>query len=112
MELYQPDVQYHNFSKQRYLGFAELCDYVRNNLPRPARWSTGAYRPHPHRRRTAFIQQRISLQGTGGGLLAFRTGEAITVRNGLIWRIHEYAAMMREERGQQISLRARTQDKH
>ena len=27
-----------------------------------------------------------------------RTGEAITVRDGLIWRIHEYATLVREAR--------------
>ncbi|VXD03673.1 Transcriptional regulator, AraC family [Pseudomonas sp. 9AZ] len=97
MALYHPDIQYHDFFQQRCMGFAELREYVRNNLPR----QPGEALEHTDRIRidghTAFIQYRISLHGSGG-LLAFRTGEAITVRDGLIWRIHEYATLMREER--------------
>ncbi|MFP6850543.1 MAG: nuclear transport factor 2 family protein [Pseudomonas sp.] len=99
MALYHPDIKYHDFFQQRCMGLAELHDYVRNNLPR----QPGEALEHTDRMRidghTAFIQYRISLQGSGG-LLAFRTGEAITVRDGLIWRIHEYATLMREEREQ------------
>jgi AraC-like DNA-binding protein len=99
MALYHPDIQYHDFFQQRCMGFAELREYVRNNLPR----QPGEALEHTDRIRidghTAFIQYRISLQGSGG-LLAFHTGEAITVRDGLIWRIHEYATLMREEREQ------------
>ena len=97
MALYHPDIQYHDFFQQRCMGFTELREYVRNNLPR----QPGEALEHTDRIRidghTAFIQYRISLHGSGG-LLAFRTGEAITVRDGLIWRIHEYATLMREER--------------
>jgi AraC-like DNA-binding protein len=97
MALYHPDIQYHDFFQQRCMGFAELRDYVRNNLPRRPHESlehTDRIRIDGH---TAFLQYRISLQGSDG-LLAFHSGEAITVRDGLIWRIHEYATLMREER--------------
>lgn len=97
MALYHPDIQYHDFYQQRCLGHAELRDYVRANLPRQpdeALEHTDRIRVDGH---SAFIQYRISLHGSGG-LLAFRTGEAITVRDGLIWRIHEYATLVHEER--------------
>jgi AraC-like DNA-binding protein len=100
MALYHPDVQYHDFYQQRCMVFAELREYVRNNLPR----QPGEALEHTDRIRidghTAFIQYRTSLHGSGG-LLAFRSGEAITVRDGLIWRIHEYATLMREDREQE-----------
>ena len=34
MALYHPDIQYHDFFQQRCMGFDELREYVRNNLPR------------------------------------------------------------------------------
>lgn len=102
MALYHPDIQYHDFFQQRCMGFAELREYLRHNLP----CQPGEALEHTDRIRidghTAFIQYRIRLQGSNG-LLAFRTGEAITVRDGLIWRIHEYATLMREEREQHAS---------
>lgn len=97
MALYHPDIQYHDFFQQRCMSLGELRDYVRNNLPR----QPGEALEHTDRIRidghTAFIQYRSILQGSNG-LLAFHTGEAITVRDGLIWCIHEYASLMREER--------------
>lgn len=97
MALYHPDIQYHDFFQQRCMGFSELRDYVRNNLPR----QPGEALEHTDRIRidghTAFIQYRFILQGSNG-LLAFHTGEAITVRDDLIWCIHEYASLTREER--------------
>lgn len=97
MALYHPDIEYNDFFQQRTMRLAELRDYVQSSLPRLPEESL----EHVDRIRidghTAFIQYRISLQG-GDGLVAFRTGEAITVRDGLIWRINEYATLLREER--------------
>jgi AraC-like DNA-binding protein len=33
----------------------------------------------------------------GHGLVSFRTSEAITVRDGLIWRVNEYASLVHEQ---------------
>lgn len=97
MALYHPDIEYNDFFQQRTLYLADLREYVENSLPRLPEESL----EHVDRIRidghTAFIQYRISLQG-GDGLVSFRTGEAITVRDGLIWRINEYATLLREER--------------
>ncbi|MEK1907083.1 MAG: nuclear transport factor 2 family protein, partial [Pseudomonas sp.] len=87
MALYHPDIEYNDFFQQRTMYLVDLREYVENSLPRLPEESL----EHVDRIRidghTAFIQYRISLQG-GDGLVAFRTGEAITVRDGLIWRIN------------------------
>ena len=97
LALYHPDIEYHDFFQQRCMRLAELREYVQHNLPR----QPGEALEHSDRIRidghTAFIQYRLCLQGSGG-LVSFRTGEAITVRDGLIWRINEYATLLREER--------------
>lgn len=98
LALYHPDIEYNDFYQQRCMRLAELREYVEANLPR----RPGELLEHVDRIRidghTAFIQYRTSLLG-GDGLVSFRTGEAITVRDGLIWRINEYATLVHEARG-------------
>ncbi len=95
MALYHPDIQYHDFFQNRVLGFAELRDYVRACLPHEA----GEDIVHSDRIRvdgcTAFIQYQVTVQG-GEGLVAFQSSEAITVKDGLIWRVNEYATLVRQ----------------
>lgn len=95
MALYHPDVQYHDFFQNRVLGYRELRDYVRACLPHEA----GEDIVHSDRIRvdgcTAFIQYQVTVQG-GDGLVAFQSSEAITVRDGLIWRVNEYATLVRQ----------------
>ena len=95
LALYHPDIEYNDFFQQRCMRLAELSQYVTDNLPR----RPGELLEHVDRIRidghTAFIQYRFALQGSGG-LASFRTGEAITVRDGLIWRINEYATLVHE----------------
>lgn len=97
LALYHPDIEYNDFFQQRCMRLAELREYVQHNLPR----QPGEALEHSDRIRidghTAFIQYRLCLQGSAG-LVSFRSGEAITVRDGLIWRINEYATLLREER--------------
>ena len=97
MALYHPDVEYNDFFQNKVLHLAELRDYVRATMPR----ETDEALEHSDRIRidgdTAFIQYRITLRG-GEGLVSFRTSEAITVRDGLIWRVNEYASLMHESR--------------
>jgi hypothetical protein len=33
----------------------------------------------------------------GDGLVSFRASEAITVKDGLIWRVNEYASLVHEQ---------------
>lgn len=94
MALYHPQVQYHDFFQNRVLGYDELRDYVRACLPHEA----GEDIVHSDRIRvdgcTAFIQYQVTVQG-GDGLAAFQSSEAITVKDGLIWRVNEYATLVR-----------------
>ena len=93
MELYHPDIQYHDFFQNRVLGYQELRDYVRACLPHEA----GEDIVHSDRIRvdgcTAFIQYQVTVQG-GDGLVAFQSSEAITVKDGLIWQVNEYATLV------------------
>jgi AraC-like DNA-binding protein len=97
LALYHPDIEYNDFYQQRCMRLADLREYVENSLPR----RPGELLEHVDRIRidghTAFIQYRFALQGSGG-LASFHTGEAITVRDGLIWRIKEYATLVHEAR--------------
>lgn len=97
LALYHPEVEYNDFFQQRCMQLAQLREYVTHNLPR----RPGELLEHVDRIRidghTAFIQYRLCLHGSDG-LVSFRTGEAITVRDGLIWRINEYATLVHEAR--------------
>lgn len=96
LALYHPDIEYNDFFQQRCMRLAELREYVQANLPR----QPGEALEHNDRIRidghTAFIQYRLCLQGSDG-LVSFRTGEAITVRDDRIWQVNEYATLLREE---------------
>ena len=95
MALYHPDIQYHDFFQHLTLGLAQLRDYVQANLPRNADEALD----HSDRIRvdgdTAFIQYTLTLRGAAN-LVSFRASEAIVVRDGLIWQVNEYAALVRE----------------
>jgi len=95
MALYHPDVRYHDFFQNRVMVLAELREYVQKSMPRAADEAL----EHSDRIRldgnTAFIQYRMTLRGSQG-LVSFRASEAITVRDGLIWRVNEYASLVHE----------------
>jgi len=96
MALYHPEVVYSDFFQNRVMGLAELREYVRSSMPRDPDEAL----EHSDRIRldgnTAFIQYRITLRG-GEGLVSFRASEAITVKDGLIWRVNEYASLVHEQ---------------
>ncbi|MGY2288341.1 helix-turn-helix domain-containing protein [Pseudomonas sp. SDO528_S397] len=98
MSYYHRQIQYHDFFQNRVVGFDELREYLRASMPRGPDEAI----EHTDRIRadgdTAFIQYRITLRG-GQGLVSFRTSEAITVRDGLIWRVNEYASLVHEQPG-------------
>ena len=95
MALYHPDVCYHDFFQNRVMALDELREYVRLSMPREPDEAL----EHSDRIRldgnTAFIQYRMTLRGSQG-LVSFRASEAITVRDGLIWRVNEYASLVHE----------------
>ncbi|BBF87646.1 transcriptional regulator, AraC family [Aquitalea magnusonii] len=90
LALYHPDIAYHDFLQNRVFRLAELHDYVRSSLPQ----GEAERLEHCDRIRvdgdTAFIQYQLVLRG---GLASFHSSEAITVRDGLIWRVREYATL-------------------
>lgn len=96
MSYYHPDIQYHDFFQNRVVRASDLREYLQASMPRGADEAI----EHTDRIRadgdTAFIQYRITLRG-GQGLVSFRTSEAITVRDGLIWRVNEYASLVHEQ---------------
>lgn len=89
---YHPDVAYIDHYRRLTLGLADLEAYVVASLPR----GDGAFLEHIDRIRadgdTAFIQYQIVLP-MAGRLAEFHASEAITVRDGLILRIREYATL-------------------
>ncbi|MDE3736347.1 AraC-like DNA-binding protein [Metapseudomonas resinovorans] len=90
LALYHPEVEYNDFFQNRCMRREDLRDYLQATMP------TGPddFLEHNDRIRidgdTAFIQYAISVAGGG----TFRASEAITVRDGLIWRINEYALLV------------------
>ena len=95
MALYHPDVTYNDFFQNRVMVLDELREYVQSSMPREPDEAL----EHSDRIRldgnTAFIQYRMTLRGSQG-LVSFRASEAITVRDGLIWRVNEYASLVHE----------------
>lgn len=96
MALYHPDVRYHDFFQNRMMVLDELREYVQLSMPRDPDEAL----EHSDRIRldgdTAFIQYRMTLRGSQG-LVSFRASEAITVRDGLIWCVNEYASLVHEQ---------------
>lgn len=88
--LYHPEIEYHDLLQNRILRRGELETYVRASLPA----GDGGRLVHSDRIRvdgdTAFIQYQLALGGHGA---CFRSSEAIRVRDGLIFSIHEYAVL-------------------
>ena len=95
MALYHPDVTYNDFFQNRVMLLDELREYVQSSMPR----APDEALEHSDRIRldgnTAFIQYRMTLRGSQG-LVSFRASEAITVRDGLIWQVNEYASLVHE----------------
>ena len=96
LKLYHPDVEYYDFSTSQVMRLPALREFVQASLPH----LQGELLEHTDRIRidghTAFIQYRIRLRGSNG-LVSFRSSEAITVRDGLVWRVNEYANLERIE---------------
>ncbi|MCY1284584.1 Helix-turn-helix domain protein [compost metagenome] len=99
LALYHPEVEYNDYFQNLRMGLADLRDYVKATMPS----RQDEFLDHIDRVRvdgdTAFIQYRTAIT-FGGSLAVFHSSEAITVRDGLIWRINEYASLVREGSGQ------------
>jgi len=95
MALFHPDVQYHDFFINRTMGLKEIPTYIQACLPK----HPGERLSHTDRIRvdghTAYIQYKLVMRGA-----SYRSSEAITFKDGLIYRIHEYGVLLRDEDNQ------------
>ena len=93
---YHPAIEYFDFFQNLVLTFPDLQDYVSRSMPS----GPASYLHHRDRIRadgdTAFIQYEITVP-VGSGIARFNASEAVTVRDGLIWRIREYATLSRTD---------------
>lgn len=93
---YHPDIEYVDYFQNLMLTLPQLRDYVSRSMPA----APAAYLHHRDRIRadgdTAFIQYEIAVP-VGRGMARFHASEAVTVRDGLIWRIREYATLSRTD---------------
>jgi AraC-like DNA-binding protein len=90
LSCYHPDIQYHDFFQNKVFTQVDIQSYIRASLPSAELIHIAPMRADGD---TAFIEYSIRLQDQQG-LASFRASEAITVKDGLIWRIHEYASLM------------------
>lgn len=93
MALYHPNVEYNDFFQNRRIAPHELRDYLAASMPA----GEEERQAYTDRLRvdgdTAFLQYQVTLRGAAG-LMSFRASEALSVRDGLIWRVNEYAMLV------------------
>ncbi|MBB4865732.1 AraC-like DNA-binding protein [Pseudomonas nitritireducens] len=99
--MFHPQVQYCDFYNDLEIPAAELPAYIRTAMPRSPQHRIEHIDKIRADGDTAFIQyqSRLTLRRSSR-LASFRASEAITVRDGLIWRVHEYATPVREQRSE------------
>jgi AraC-like DNA-binding protein len=94
LALFHPDIAYHNFFQNLCMRLPELRDYVTRTMPvRPDEFLNQIDRVRVDGD-TAFIQYSIAIT-LSERLAVFHSCEAITVRDGLVWRLNEYATLSR-----------------
>lgn len=93
MALYHPTVEYNDFFQNRSIEFTQLRDYLGASMP----VGSQELQIYTDRLRidgdTAFLQYRVTLRGSDG-LVSFHTVEALTVKDGLIIKVNEHAALV------------------
>lgn len=94
MALFHPEVQYTDFFVNRVMGIKDIPAYIQSCLPK----QPGENLTHTDRIRvdghTAFIQYKLIMKEA-----SYRCSEAITVKEGLIYRIQEYGVLVSKELG-------------
>lgn len=95
LALFHPDIEYNNYFQNLCMRLPELRDYVTRTMPvRPDEFLDQTDRVRVDGD-TAFIQYSIAIT-LSERLAVFHSSEAITVRDGLVWRLNEYATLSRE----------------
>lgn len=93
MALYHPAVEYNDFLQNRALDYGQLRAYLGTSMPRGSQ----ELQTYTDRLRvdgdTAFLQYQVTLNGSDG-LVSLRTVEALSIRDGLIVRVNEHAALV------------------
>ena len=93
LALYHPDLVYHDFLQNRRIERTQLRAYLASSLP----VSAEELQEYTDRLRidgdTAILQYRVTLKGSDG-LVSFSAIEALTVRDGLIAQVNEYAVLV------------------
>lgn len=96
MALFHPAVIYHDVFQNRRLPHAALRDYLAACMPQGEQ----GLQTYTDRLRVdgdvAILQYEVSLRGSAGRA-SFSAIEALTVRNGLIWCVNDYAVLVRED---------------
>lgn len=93
MALYHPAIEYNDFFQNRIVEYSQLREYLAASMP----VGSAEFQMYTDRLRidgdTAFLQYRVTLKGSEG-LVSFRTVEALSVSDGLIVRVNEYAMLV------------------
>lgn len=93
MALYDPAIDYHDKLQNRHVGYHELRDYLAGSMP------LGAAELQTYTDRllidgdTAVLQYEVTLNGSDG-LVSLSAIEALSVRDGLIFKVNEYAVLV------------------
>lgn len=93
MALYDPAIDYHDKLQNRHIGHADLRAYLAATMP------VGAQELQTYTERllidgdTAVLQYQVTLNGSDG-LVSLNAIEALSVRNGLIFKVNEYAVLI------------------
>ena len=93
MALYDPAIDYHDKLQNRRLGHADLREYLATSMP------VGAQELQTYTERllidgdTAVLQYQVTLNGSDG-LVSLNAIEALSVRDGLIFKVNEYAVLI------------------
>ena len=95
LDCYHPDIQYHDFFQNKVFTQTDIRSYVSASLLSSELIHIAPIRADGD---TAFIEYSISLQEQQN-LASFRASEAITVKDDMIWCVHEYASLIGEENG-------------
>ncbi|GLK90176.1 helix-turn-helix domain-containing protein [Pseudomonas turukhanskensis] len=93
MALYDPAIDYHDKLQNRHITYHQLRDYLAASMP------LGAEELQTYTERllidgdTAVLQYQVTLNGSDG-LVSLSTIEALSVRQGLIFKVNEYAVLV------------------
>lgn len=95
MALYHPAIEYNDCFQNRTVEYAHLREYLAASMP------VGSHELQVYTDRlridgdTAFLQYRVTLNGSGG-LVSFKTIEALSVKDGRIIKVNEHAVLVNQ----------------